>query len=90
MKDESAWEFERKGNYRSFVLDDFYSTRKNIIPFVNGVVKGVWNPLARNKLHSLGLKVSNVRKSLGMIDTFKYKIRDLQFDLYTYILHKIY
>jgi len=90
IKDESAWEFERKGNYRSFVFDDFYSTRKNIIPFVNGVVKGVWNPLAKNKLQSLGLKVSNARKSLGKIDTFKYKIRDLQFDLYTYILHKIY
>jgi|TARA_B110000444_G_C18755759_1_gene555040 hypothetical protein len=90
VKEESAWEFERKGNVRSFQLNDFYSTRENIIPFVNGVVRGVWNPLARNKLKLLGISISDNRAIMGKIKTFFYKLRDLQFDLVAFLIHKIY
>ena len=90
QKDENAWEFEINGNIRSYKYMDFYSTRRNVIPFVNGIVKGIWNPLAKNKLKRLGLSISNNRPTLGFLDTFKYKIRDLQFDFLTYMIHKIY
>ena len=90
QKDENAWEFEINGNIRSYKYKDFYSTRRNSIPFVNGIVKGIWNPLAKNKLKRLGLSISNNRPTLGFFDTLIYKIRDLQFDFLTYMIHKIY
>ena len=90
QKEENAWEFERNGNVRSYKYKDFYSTRSNVIPFVNGIVKGMWNPLAKNKLERLGFPISNNRAVLGPIDTLLYKLRDLQFDFLTYIIHKIY
>ena len=90
QKDENAWEFETNGNIRSYKYKGFYSTRRNVIPFVNGIVKGIWNPLAKNKLKRLGLSISNNRPTLGFFDTLIYKIRDLQFDFLTYMIHKIY
>jgi len=90
QKDENAWEFEINGNVRSYKYKDFYSTRRNVIPFVNGVVKGIWNPLAKDKLKRLGFSISDNRLTLGFLDAFKYKIRDLQFDFLTYMIHKIY
>ena len=89
-KEEDAWEFERNGNVRSYKYNDFYSTRSNVIPFVNGIVKGMWNPLAKNKLKRLGFSISDNRNSLKPLDTLIYKVRDLQFDFLTYIIHKIY
>ena len=89
-KEENAWEFERNGNIRSYKYKDFYSTRSNVIPFINGIVKGMWNPLAKNKLKRLGFLISDNRSTLGLLNTVKYKIRDLQFDFLTYMIHKIY
>ena len=89
-KEESAWQFEQSGNKRSFDYDHFYSTRENVIPFANGVVKGVWNPLVKNKLHKLNFSTSSIRPSLGFAKTLIYKLRDLQFDFFSYIIHKLY
>ena len=90
IKEENAWDFERNGNLRSYIYDGFYSTRKNIIPFMNGVVKGKWNPLVRKRLKVMGISTSNDREDLSWLETFRYKLRDLQFDFVTYIIHKIY
>tara|TARA_B100000767_G_C19743725_1_gene527465 strand:- start:868 stop:1599 length:732 start_codon:yes stop_codon:yes gene_type:complete len=88
--DENAWEFERNGNIRSFEYNSFYSTRTNTIPFVNGIIKGLWNPMAKNKLKRLGFPISETRPVLGFLAAFRYKVRDLQFDFLTYLIHKIY
>jgi len=90
QKDENAWEFEANGNIRSYKYKDFYSTRRNVIPFVNGIVKGIWNPLAKKKLKQLGFSISDNRSTLGFLNTVKYKMRDLQFDLLTYMIHRGY
>ena len=90
QKNENAWQFERDGNLRSHQYEGFYSTRANVIPFVNGIVKGVWNPLAKKKLNRLGFFISSDRIPLGWFSTIKYKFRDLQFDFLAYIIHKIY
>ena len=89
-EDENAWEFEIKGNVRSVELDGFYSTKTNIIPFVNGVIKGVWNPAAKNKIKNLGIELCDIRKSLSFIESIKYQIRYFQFNVYTYLVHLIY
>ncbi len=89
-KEETAWEFEINGNKRSFKHNYFFSTRNNVIPFINGVVKGLWNPLAKKRLHSLGFETSDKRGSLSFIKTVKHKIWDLLFDFLTYLIHKLF
>jgi len=89
VKEETAWEFEIKGNARSFSIQDFYSTKINMIPFVNGVVKGKWNPLAKSKLRKLGFEISNERASFGFVETIRYKFRDLQFNVLSYLIQLI-
>jgi hypothetical protein len=89
-EDENAWEFEVKGNVRSAEIASFYSTKSNIIPFVNGVIKGRWNPVAKNKIKNLGIEICTSRKSLSFFESIKYQFRDFQFNVYTYIIHLIY
>ena len=89
VKEETAWEFEIKGNARSFSIQDFYSTKINMIPFVNGVVKGKWNPLAKRKLRKLGFEISNERACFGFVETIRYKFRDLQFNVLSYLIQLI-
>lgn len=90
VDNESAWEFEIEGNKRAIKFDDFYSTRYNMIPFLNGVIKGKWNPIVKNKLLKIGVQIEGGRESLSFFQTIVYKFRDMQFDLITYIIHKIF
>ena len=87
---ETAWEFEVKGNLRTKNIYEFYSTRKNIIPFVNGVIKGKWEPLAKNKIQNFGIELDDCRGSLTFSQTIYYHIKNSQFDILTYLIHKIY
>ena len=54
---ESAWEFERNGNERSRKFQDFFSTDKNLIPYLNGVIKGKWDPKVVKVLRSLNINI---------------------------------
>ena len=89
-KHESSWEFEIIGNKRSFPLDNFYSTRSNIIPFMNGVIKGRWEPIYKKRLLKSGIKINDERESLTTLQSVLYHFRDIQFDFLTYLIHKIY
>jgi uncharacterized NAD-dependent epimerase/dehydratase family protein len=61
---ESAWDFEIKGSVRSDEYDDFYSTWKNCIPAVNGVIKGKWRGAAIRKLNSLGVEIDAAERAI--------------------------
>lgn len=75
-KKENAWEFETKGNERSFELDDFYCSHENIISYYNGVVKGKWNPIIRNKLINLGYSIDlNERRSFTPVELLSYELK---------------
>ena len=89
-KNETAWEFEIEGNKRASELDDFYSTRTNIIPFVNGIIRGKWDPLVKRKLLGEGVQINKERESLTLLPAMVYHVRDFQFDCLTSIIHKIY
>jgi|ETNmetMinimDraft_32_1059908.scaffolds.fasta_scaffold29281_2 hypothetical protein len=89
-KHESSWEFEIIGNRRSSKLDHFYSTRSNIIPFMNGVIKGKWEPIYKRRLLKSGVKINDKRKSLTTLQSVFYHFRDFWFDFLTYLIHKIY
>ena len=89
-KNENAWEFEKVGNLRSQKYNNFYSTRKNIIPFVNGVVKGKWEGLAKKRIKNFGIQIDEKRSSLTFIQMLYYHFKNTQFDILTYLIHKIY
>jgi len=89
-KNESSWEFEIIGNRRSFQIDHFYSTRSNIIPFMNGVIKGKWEPIYKKRLVNSGIKINDKRESLTTLQSVFYHFRDFWFDFLTYLIHKIY
>lgn len=61
---ESAWDFEIKGSVRSDEYDGFYSTWKDSIPAINGVIKGKWRGAAIKKLNSLGVEIDTVARSI--------------------------
>jgi len=89
-KNENAWEFEMMGNLRSQKYNNFYSTRKNIIPFVNGVIKGKWEGLAKKRIKNFGIQIDEKRSSLTFIQMLYYHFKNTQFDILTYLIHKIY
>jgi hypothetical protein len=80
---ETAWEFEIKGNIRCNKYDGFYSSSENLIPYLNGVIKGVWVKDVLNKVISQGLKIDlNKRKVMNTYDYFKYKIKFVLYNFY--------
>ena len=87
---EDAWQFETIGNRRSSKYADFYSTRSNIIPFKNGVIKGRWDPLVKNKLKNMNIECSESRANLTFLETVNHRFLDLQFDILTSIIHFLY
>ena len=89
-ENENAWEFEKMGNLRSQKYNNFYSTRKNIIPFINGVIKGRWEALARKRIKNFGIQIDEKRSSLNFIQMVYYHFKNTQFDILTFLIHKIY
>jgi hypothetical protein len=71
---ENAWEFETKGNERSKNFIHFYSTKKEGFSYLNGVVKGKWNPVVKSKLLKDGYNISPQRKSFSLIELIKYEV----------------
>jgi len=78
------------GNLRSQKYNNFYSTRKNIIPFVNGVIKGKWEALAKKRIKNFGIQIDEKRSSLTFMQMLYYHFKNTQFDILTYLIHKIY
>jgi hypothetical protein len=71
---ENAWEFETKGNERSQNLEHFYATKKEGFSYLNGVVKGKWNPKVKSALIKDGYNISPERKSFSMVELIKYEV----------------
>ena len=63
-KKESAWDFEIKGSERSNKYNDFYSVDVEILPYLNGVVKGKWvNKVYRHlKKENFDVSDKNIKK----------------------------
>jgi hypothetical protein len=54
-KGESAWDFEKYGSLRSQHFQQFYSTYEQIIPYMNSIEKGKWNPSMIDRLKDEGI-----------------------------------
>jgi hypothetical protein len=83
---ESAWEFEKNGNERSRKFQDFFSTDKILIPYLNGVIKGNWDPKVVKFLHSINISIdTKARSELKGLDLVKYRLKQFKFFIYRYI-----
>ena len=61
---ENPWQFEVLGTVRSDKYDGFYSTNRQIIRFINGVIKGKWERGALTKLSQLKVQIDPGRRSV--------------------------
>lgn len=72
--DENAWQFETLGCIRASNLDKFYGTRRKVIPYLNGVVKGKWNPRVKKYLIKEGLNIDLGREEFSLVELIRYEI----------------
>lgn len=56
---ESAWEFENNASIRSNNYENFYVSKKVVIPYLNAIVKGKWIPPVYKNLKKEGF-ISNL------------------------------
>lgn len=70
---ESAWDFETEGNLRAEKYEKFFAVENDVISYLNGVVKGKWNPLVKRKLKMHGFKIDDSRSDFGITELFKYE-----------------
>lgn len=76
---ESAWDFEIYGSVRSDAYDGFYSTWRDYVPIINGVVKGKWRRTAVRKLKSLGIDINLFRrKEMNFKETAMFHLIQLR------------
>lgn len=52
---ETAWQFETRGASRSDRYSEFFSSKELMVNWVNGVIKGKWDPRALRKLIAAGI-----------------------------------
>ena len=82
---ESAWDFELKGNVRSRKFD-YYSIRKSCVIYNHGIVKGKWFLKIFNDLTSQGYEFKELNKKFTYFESCFLKIRTFLHDFYMYAL----
>jgi hypothetical protein len=70
---ESAWEFELKGNKRSMGFD-YYSTKRKLIHYHHGIVKGKWFHTIHKKLIKQGYNFQELNKQLSAFESIKLNV----------------
>jgi hypothetical protein len=86
---ESAWDFEISGSIRSDSYDGFYSTWKNHIPCIHGVIKGKWDRSALRKIRAIGMSIDlNQREVMAAREAFVLWLRIQRWQLLTLIPSK--
>ena len=82
LRDENAWEFETKGNERAGQLSGFYCSRHNVFSYYNGVVKGKWNPIIKNRLLSIGYSVNiEAREQFTTSELISYEMKKVAYSI---------
>ena len=81
---ESAWDFELKGNKRSEEFD-YYSTKRKLIHFHHGIVKGKWFNVIYKKLINQGYYFQELNKQLSPFDSVKLKTKTIFYEFFLII-----
>jgi hypothetical protein len=79
---ETAWEFEKIGSIRSNKYDNFYVVTHQLIPYLNGVVKGKWVPDILAKLEKDKINIGDTERAImSKNEAFVEKFNKLRFQL---------
>ena len=88
-KKESAWDFEIKGSERSNKYNDFYSVDVEILPYLNGVVKGKWvNKVYRHlKKENFDVSDKNIKK-MNFYESILFEFIKIRSYFFEYLVPK--
>jgi hypothetical protein len=80
---ESAWEFESNASARSDKFFHFYVSNKEVVPYLNAVVKGKWIPLILKYLISEGYSIKkDSRKVMTRFEVIVEKLKRFRLKVY--------
>lgn len=72
-KNETAWDFEKKGSVRSDQYDGFYSVVDDCFSFFHGVIKGQWTIEAVKEFDRIGLSIDLTSRNIFSSKTVLYR-----------------
>jgi hypothetical protein len=72
-KNETAWDFEKKGSVRSDRYDGFYSVEDDCFSFFHGVIKGQWTIEAVKEFDRIGLSIDLTSRSIFSSKTVLFR-----------------
>lgn len=73
---ENAWQFEELGTARTDNYSKFYASTKELMPALNTVIKGVWEPRALRSIQSLGIQPNlALRRVMNKKEFFIWNIK---------------
>jgi hypothetical protein len=84
--EENAWQFETLGSDRAAKLNGFYGVRDKVIPYLNGVVKGKWNPKVKKYLINEGLDIDTKREEFTFSKFLRYESIRIMYSVKRYII----
>jgi len=62
---ENAWQFELNGSIRSDKYNGFYAIKNiNILPTINGIIRGKWNKMAMKILENKGIIFNQINRPI--------------------------
>ena len=77
QKEETAWDFEKKGSVRSDKFDSFYQINFDLFPYYNLLIKSELEPFAMQRILKQGIDLSDldlkIMKKIPAIKFFIYK-----------------
>lgn len=82
---ESAWDFELIGNLRSQQFD-YFSSRKKIIHYHHGIVKGKWFYSIYIKMQNKGYIFNKLNKTHSSKESIMLKVKTIIYENYLYFL----
>jgi len=86
---ETAWDFEIKGSLRSNKYNGFFSVDEDLIPVVNGVIRGKWNRKIIRYFDKNNINYCISRPIFSVREQFLYElyiVRSIVFSLLPYNL----
>lgn len=76
---ESAWQFERNASVRSADDPHYYRVYRELIPYENAVIKGLWVPAVRRELLARGFPVDQgARRQMSAVEQFGERARQVR------------
>ncbi len=86
---ESAWDFEIKGSLRSKNYNEFYSVDDDLIPVVNGVIRGKWNRKIIKYFKKNKISYCSNRPVLSVREQILYELSILRSKIFSFLPYNV-